>query len=217
MPISTLTDLRANFGPARDQGPRPTCLAFAASDAHAGARPGWTPLSVEWAYYHALQRDGGLPSDGVTMSAMRQTLRADGQPDDLVWPYLATEIADPSSWAPPSQSPVLFRRDSSDCPSTLEGIINSIEGNVPVLLVMSISISFFNGWDKDFVILGAEPPDPHLRHAVVVVGHGVRDGRQLVLIRNSWGHDWADKGYAWVDAEYLVPRLLLASVLTGEL
>jgi hypothetical protein len=68
------SDLRAEFGPARDQNQRPTCSAFAASDAHAGVRPGWDPLSVEWAYYHAVQRDGGKPDDGATMDSMLKGL-----------------------------------------------------------------------------------------------------------------------------------------------
>ena len=34
MPVTVKTDLRARVGAARDQGQRPTCLAFAASDAH---------------------------------------------------------------------------------------------------------------------------------------------------------------------------------------
>ena len=43
-------DLRGEFGPVRDQGSRPTCLAFAASDSHAGVRAGWRPLSCEFAF-----------------------------------------------------------------------------------------------------------------------------------------------------------------------
>jgi hypothetical protein len=79
-------DLRGNFGPARDQDPRPTCMAFAASDAHAGVRAGWRPLSVEWAYYYALKRDRGVPHDGATMGGMLAALRLDGQPDEEAWP-----------------------------------------------------------------------------------------------------------------------------------
>ena len=60
--IKSVVDLRGDLGPARDQDPRPTCMAFAASDAHGAARDGWEPLSTEWAYYHALKRDSGLPA-----------------------------------------------------------------------------------------------------------------------------------------------------------
>ena len=71
--IKSLVDLRGSFGPARDQNPRPTCMAFAASDAHAGARSGWTPLSAEWAYYHAVKRESGLPHQGASLNAMLAT------------------------------------------------------------------------------------------------------------------------------------------------
>ena len=49
-------DLRSLFGPVGDQGPRPTCLAFAASDAHAALRSGWVPLSREYAFYQVAAR-----------------------------------------------------------------------------------------------------------------------------------------------------------------
>ena len=60
MAVTVDCDLRRLFGPARDQNARPTCLAFAASDAHAAVRSGWQPLSCEYAYYHALL-DNGSP------------------------------------------------------------------------------------------------------------------------------------------------------------
>jgi hypothetical protein len=89
--IKSLVDLRGSFGAARDQKPRPTCVAFAASDAHAAARPGWEPLSAEWAYYHALKRDGGL-------------LKSDGQPVESDWPYIKAPITDLKSWKPPART-----------------------------------------------------------------------------------------------------------------
>src|SRR4029453_14873936 len=74
MGITIDCDLRHLFGPARDQGPRPTCMAFAASDTHTAVRSGWELLSCEYAYYHALQYDNGAPGDGTTLSGMGVTL-----------------------------------------------------------------------------------------------------------------------------------------------
>jgi hypothetical protein len=71
MGVTIDCDLRSMFGPVRDQGARPTCLAFAASDAHAAVRPDWVPLSCEFAYYHALKRDGAGSSKGATLGTMR--------------------------------------------------------------------------------------------------------------------------------------------------
>jgi hypothetical protein len=96
--IKTIVDLRGSFGAARDQNPRPTCLAFAASDTHAALRPGWYPLSAEWAYYHAVKRDGGLPQDGSTLVSMLATIKSDGQPEESEWPYIQTAAIDISSW-----------------------------------------------------------------------------------------------------------------------
>src|SRR6266849_3142880 len=106
MLVDILCDLRSEFGAARDQNPRPTCMAFAASDAHAGVRPGWQPLSVEWAYYCALKQDGGVPHDGVTMGGMLATLRIDGQPEEEAWPYIAEFFTDFTAWVPPKANPV---------------------------------------------------------------------------------------------------------------
>jgi hypothetical protein len=76
--ITVSVDLRPLFGPARNQGPRPTCLAFAASDAHAALRSGWAPLSCEYAFYHAQRRAGRPPSKGALLSSMLDAPRQDG-------------------------------------------------------------------------------------------------------------------------------------------
>ena len=76
--IVVSVDLRSKFGQARNQGLRPTCLAFAASDAHAGMRVGWTPLSCEYAFYQAQRRAGRPPSKGALLSSMLDALREDG-------------------------------------------------------------------------------------------------------------------------------------------
>src|SRR2546426_921346 len=116
--IKSLVDLRGIFGPVRDQDPRPTCLAFAASDAHAAARAGWDPLSTEWSYYHALKRDGGHPDDGVTLHGMLATIKSDGQPVEAEWPYIKAPITDVKFWKPPAPAKQLFYRDHRSCSVT---------------------------------------------------------------------------------------------------
>ena len=91
-------------------------MAFAASDVHAANRNGWDPLSTEWAYYHALKRDGGQPDDGVTLNNMMATIKSDGQPVEAEWPYIKAPIADVKSWKPPALSKKkLFYRDHEAC------------------------------------------------------------------------------------------------------
>src|SRR2546423_1759253 len=101
--IAALIDLRPQFGPARDQGARPTCLVFAMSDAHAALRSGWTPLSVEYAFYQAQRRAGRPPKEDTLIWSLLEALRENGQPEESGWPYLTATPADPSSWAPPAE------------------------------------------------------------------------------------------------------------------
>jgi hypothetical protein len=86
MTIAIKKDLRHLFGPVRDQGQRPTCLAFAASDTHAALRGAWEPLSCEYAFFHAQQRAGRSPHEGATLAPMLEALRHDGQPQETGWP-----------------------------------------------------------------------------------------------------------------------------------
>jgi hypothetical protein len=216
MSIDVISDLRGLFGPARDQGSRPTCMAFAGSDAHAGARPGWAELCAEWAYFYGLRRDGGAVGDGVTLSAMLAALEGDGQPVEAAWPYTPAPIVDPATWIPPVGVTPVFYRCSEICRPTPSDVIQRLGAGQPVLMAMKLSDAFYFGWDGDAVIASGEPPDPKRRHAVVAVGHGQRGAADLVLIRNSWGPDWGQAGHAWLDAAYLAPRLYGAAVLTQE-
>jgi hypothetical protein len=209
-------DLRAMFGPARDQDPRPTCMAFAGSDAHAGARDGWEPLSVEWAYYHALKRGGAQPHEGVRLATMLATLRGDGQPVEATWPYIPSLFSDFASWVPPSPADPLYRRDSAKVQATVDDIIAEVDQDRPVLFTMSLSKAFFYA-PADGVVSADEALEPERRHALVAVGHGHRASERFLLVRNSWGEAWALNGHAWVDVKYLKPRLLVAATMTGEL
>lgn len=215
--IDIVRDLRPLFGPARDQGARPTCLAFAASDTHAGLRDGWAPLSCEFAFYAAQKRAGRPPTSGALLSTMLDALRLDGQPDEKGWPYLAAVPADHRLWTPPATVGPLYGRNGQRDGTDLSSILAALDRDTPVLMLTMLSRSFFQP-RGDGVVDPAndELPEPAQRHAVVAVGHGTVDGTPAILIRNSWGPGWGLEGHAWLAERFLAPRLFATANLTEE-
>ena len=213
--MQILCDLRKQFGNARDQDQRPTCLAFAASDAHAALRSPWAPLSVEFAFYHAQRRAGRSPHVGATLTAMLEALREDGQPVEAGWPYLA---AIPTDWKPAPGIGPLYRRSSEKGGSTVSDIIDRLDEQKPVLVLLTLSPAFDLASSSNHVVdqKPGEQPNPARRHAVVAVGHGLSDGKMVVLVRNSWGEFWGMEGHAWLTEAYMAPRVFRIGVLTED-
>ncbi|WP_399259041.1 C1 family peptidase [Terriglobus albidus] len=200
-------DLRKEFGDARDQGRRPTCLAFAASDAHAlvHAQPA-EEFSVEFAHYRAAHRMRHYsPMAGTTPDAMFAALAHDGQPLESQWPYLNALPTDLGLYAPPAVSRV-FRHQGRLLPN-LYSAESTLHLKRPVIMGLALTASFFGirtldplEWDSDGNVMG--------RHAVLIVGLLKRAVGNAFLIRNSWGMRWGTQGHAVLSRAYIEPRLL---------
>lgn len=216
--LTIATDLRPMFGPARDQGQRPTCLAFAASDAHAALRPDWTPLSCEFAFFHAQRRSNRWPSQGATLGSILEALRHDGQPAEADWPYLANLTLDHADRLPPANVGPIFRRGGHAAADVVATVIGKLDQQEPVILLKTLSASFFAP-TVDGVVDAAqgEMPDPALRHATIAVGHGTINGSAAILIRNSWGPAWGLNGHAWLTERFLTPRLFATACLLEDI
>jgi Papain family cysteine protease len=211
--ISVSVDLRSMFGSARDQGARPTCMAFAASDVHSERRGDREPLSCEYAFFHAQRRTNRRPTEGATLGGMLEALRLDGQPHENGWPYIVTPIKQ-DTWQPPREVGPLYGRSGDNSDPSFEQIIWKLNQNAAVILLLMLSASFYQP-TADGIVDAApgELPQPQRRHAVVAVGHGTVDGQRAILIRNSWGMKWGKSGYAWLTETFLEPRVFAAATL----
>jgi hypothetical protein len=204
--MDVLQDLRGRFGLTRDQGDRPTCIAFAVTDTHGAARSGTTPLSTEHLYYHAIQRTPGRdPEGGVSLPTILAALEADGQCSESGWTYLKTLPSDIATWKPPASATPVFKRQALAKSTKVSKVIEELDSGSPVILTLLLGLRFY---DPVNGVVSSGPNDIDTDyHALVAVGHGAVGAQSLVLVRNSWGKEWGTDGHAWIAADYLEPRL----------
>jgi hypothetical protein len=203
-----LLDLRSVLLPVRDQGPRPTCLAYAVSAAHEHARRTGEYLSPEYLHFFS---DPTNPLGARSIDQVAKALQDDGQSEEADCPYLT---AGPhSGWQPANGVPV-FRYSSEPKMANATTVERLVRRGSVAVLGISLSESFFvphAPW-----VISSHGSIRGL-HAVACVGLGYCRGDRVFLVRNSWGTDWGDAGYAWLDEDFLTQHLQGVLLLTHEI
>lgn len=198
--LITKVDLREQFSNIRDQHSRPLCLAFASSDLNAYVNGLKHALSVEYLSYYAYNDFSNNKFDsGLTIQAVSSVLFNRGQPEESELPY---QISNQEPSEPPHcDFEEKIYSSGQEKALTPDEIVQNLNSGVPVIVGVELSHTFFN------------PKPPYLinyedgnfgGHALIIIGYGKCDkGENYFLIRNSWGPQWADAGYAWLSADYI--------------
>jgi hypothetical protein len=208
MTVRMVVDLRSQLAPVRDQGPRSTCLAHAATAAHEFIRKSQKPLSAE--YLHFFAAKSRVPSAGSSFPEISVALERNGQPLEVDCPERAADP--PSTWRPPTGVTV-YRRHSDAKSPLVDTVYQLIKSSCVVVLGVTIPRPFYAPASPWVILTDGISRG---RHAVLGVGVGAFQGQRFVLIRNSWGQQWGDLGHAWLDDAFLGQHLEEALVLTSE-
>ena len=80
-------------------------------------------------------------------------------------------------------------------PLVLDDVKGSLARGVPVVFAMPVADDFEH-WKGDGVYHHDQPENINW-HAMALVGYD--ETRQAFRLINSWGTDWGDHGYAWID------------------
>lgn len=201
-----IVDLRKELPAVRDQGNRPLCLVFAASDAHTKHQAINEALSVEYLAYYAYQFESDNDySQGLKVESVQSALERDGQPHERMWPYRENPLAVTSK--PPNGLAPIYRTHSLCSEYKMEELKEFLERGNAVVFGAAITLQFTQPADSPFIITDISPSVA--MHAMVAVGYGVYpDGEALLLARNSWGDDWGDGGYAWLTSEFVEKNVI---------
>lgn len=202
---------QANW-PARDQGLRPTCVAFAFSELNLVAAKGLQALSPEYLYQGAAHRTPTwIPYSGVPLGAALAAA-IEGQPSEPAYPY---QPGEPSCPVPPL--PKSLTRYSTNIqiskPDTSK-IIEELRLNRPMGLGIRLTNSFYT--PANGIVADEAVSLKNILHAVAIVGLGWIDCDPYFLVRNSWGADWGLAGNAWLSANYInAHSICIMEVLNG--
>ena len=144
------------------------------------------------------------------MVGTEAALSSHGQPVDSDCPYQPSTPA--AAWKPPKGLAV-FRRRSRKAAADFAAIEGAIKaGHVPVLGI-ALPVDFHTPsppW-----VLPSDGTNLGL-HAIAGVGLGSIGAKRFILVRNSWGITWGDRGHAWIDHRFVRSQVKEVLVLTTE-
>jgi len=203
-------------GTVRDQGDRPTCVAFALTAFHeywvdisqAGATSVSIDLSEEFLHFHSKSRDGLPPSSGTTVEAASSSLGIEGQCLEKLHPYRdgASPIAVPDVTALKDGKKRLLGTLAKHKfgPRALQ---TAFDQRVPVIAVIELFRSSYRPGPKGSLPKPTQGDVRLGRHAILLVG--IEESQPLeAVFKNSWGTGWGDRGFGRISSEYLEDHCL---------
>ncbi|NWG02300.1 MAG: cysteine protease [Syntrophaceae bacterium] len=228
--LPTSVDLREGCSPIEDQGALGSCTA------HAGVgiieyyeRVSFgRHIEASRLFLYKVTRNL-MKMKGDTGAYLRTTMGAMilfGVPPEDFWPYVDEEKKfdqEPPAFcyafAQNYQTIKYFRHDP---PGTkAEGVLNNVKTYLSKGHPAMFGFTVYNSIEQAEKTGKIPFPSPKERieggHAVVAIGYddkmkiknqyGKVETTGALLIRNSWGKEWGEKGYGWLPYEYLLRGL----------
>jgi len=218
-PLPSIVDLRPLCSPVFDQGQVGSCTGNAAAGAFeflqlkelrtkvVGSEEfdstKYERASRLFIYYNERRMNGDTGEDaGATLRDAIKSLLYYGACKESTWPYVESQAL-----VQPSEAAYAEAREHKISKyyafDDLEHIKHSLAAGYPVIF----GITLFQSFESDEVAQSGLVPMPRPRekclggHALMMVGYD--DANQHVIVRNSWGTSWGDKGYFYLPYEYV--------------
>lgn len=162
----------------------------------------FTELSRLFVYYNSRLLDKSELEDvGAYIRDGMKAVQKYGICSELLWPYDIKKFAirPTDECYRDGLSRTITQYQSLD---TIDEVLSAINDNKPVVIGMTVYDSFNKVSKSDPVI--DLPKSTELGtgggHAMTIVGYDIPK-RQL-LVKNSFGRGWGDRGYAWLPFDY---------------
>lgn len=200
-------DLRSKCTTVEDQGNLGSCTANAAVGLleYLDAKPDnkYVNLSRLFVYYNTRLIEGSIAYDsGASIRGVMKSMAKYGACAEAYWPYKIEKFkTKPTARCYTNGltrlKPNYYRM------KTIGEIRASLAEGVPVLFGFTVYENLESGEAARTGM--AQMPLPNEAalggHAVLAVGYD--NAKQLLIVRNSWGSDWGDKGYFYMPYAYV--------------
>ena len=207
--LPSVVDLRAKTSPVYDQYDLGACTAFAVGKGmremlqiKRGEKQ--VPLSALYLYYETRKlRDSVDLDSGATITDAMKAIATAGAAPDQLWPY-DTMVFDQKPTAAAYKAAKAFTLTTGVQLAGLEDIKKVVAKGQPVVFGMKV-YNTFRDIGADGKLALPQNGDIYVGgHAVTVVGYDNK--KKALIVRNSWGTEWGDKGYFYMPYAYVTPE-----------
>lgn len=208
-------DLRRTVSPVRNQGHIGACTGFAIAVGLAEALDlGLTNqqnfLSPLFIYYMERELEGTVGQDvGASIRTGMKVLATYGVCSEAIWPYNPANLdVRPSDQA--MSNATAHKISNYYRIDNFSQLHRTLAYRNPVVM----GIQVYESFETDAAAKTGIIPVPNINmeqplggHAVIATGYN--DIKQVVIVKNSWGDTWGDKGFFYLPYKYFDPSLSL--------
>ena len=162
----------------------------------------FTELSRLFVYYNSRLLDNAIMEDaGAYIRDGMKAVQKYGICSELLWPYDITKfrVRPTDECYKDGLSRTITQYQSL---RTIDEVLSALNDNKPVVIGITVYDSFDRVSKYNPVISLPKPNELNTGggHAMTIIGYDIP--KQRLLVKNSFGKDWGDNGYAWLPFDY---------------
>ena len=206
--LPSKVDLRQYLTPVENQGQLGSCTANATAGAYEYLmwwhKQSKFDMSRLFLYYNTRVIEGTVNYDnGAMIFDVIKALHENGVCSENTWPYVVNKFKQrpPENCYQEAKNYNISKFERIDLDlNTWKSVL--AEG-YPIIFGVQIYSSFMNP-RNGFISMPRSNDKAEGGHAMCCVGYS--DPDRVFIVRNSWGHQWGDKGYCYIPYDYMMNR-----------